>query len=79
MVYKIFDQKKTELGVSLNKVLAQELKEGKCMRSLKIIFGQLKNRGVKYLLFVIDVFFKYALIKSLKDNKAKIVLHGNSK
>ena len=34
------------------------------------------NRGVKYLLYVIDVYTKYAWVKSLKDDKAKIVLHG---
>ena len=34
------------------------------------------NRGVKYLLYVIDVYTKYAWVKSLKDEKAKIVLHG---
>ena len=32
--------------------------------------------GVKYLLCVIDVFTKYAWIKTLKDKKAKTVLHG---
>ena len=34
------------------------------------------NRGVKYLLSVIDVFTKYAWVKSLKDKKAKAVLDG---
>ena len=34
------------------------------------------NRGVKYLLNVIDVFIKYSWIKNLKDKKAKTVLHG---
>ena len=34
-----------------------------------------KNRGVKYLLCVVDVFTKYAWIKPLKDKKAKTVLH----
>ena len=35
-----------------------------------------KNRGVKYLLCVIDVFTKYSWAKSLKDTKAKTVLHA---
>lgn len=30
-----------------------------------------KNRGVKYLLFVIDVFIKYVWVKLLKDKKLK--------
>ena len=34
------------------------------------------NRGVKYLLSVIDVFTKYAWVKPLKDKKAKTVLDG---
>ena len=34
-----------------------------------------KNRGVRYLLCVIDVFTKYAWLKTLKDKKAKTVLH----
>ena len=35
-----------------------------------------KNRGVKYLLCVIDVFVKYSWIKLLKDKKAKADFHG---
>ena len=35
-----------------------------------------KNRGVKYLLCVIDIFTKYDWVKPLKDKKAKIVFHG---
>ena len=34
------------------------------------------NCGVKYLLSVIDAFTKYACVKSLKEEKVKIVLHG---
>ena len=34
------------------------------------------NPGVKYLLSVIDAFIKYACVKSLKQEKVKIVLHG---
>ena len=35
-----------------------------------------KNRSVKYLFFVIDIFTKYAWIKPLKNKKAKTVLNG---
>ena len=35
-----------------------------------------KNRGIKYLLCVIDVFTKSARVKLLKDKKAKTVLNG---
>ena len=34
-----------------------------------------KNQDVKYLLCVIDVFTKYAWVKPLKDDKAKVVLN----
>ena len=34
------------------------------------------NRGVKYLLCVIDVFNKYAWVNPLKDKIAKTFLHG---
>ena len=35
-----------------------------------------KNGDVNYLLYVIDVFTKYAWVKSLKNKKSKTVLHG---
>ena len=35
-----------------------------------------KNRGVKYLLCVIDVFSKYGLVKLLKDKNVTTVLNG---
>ena len=35
-----------------------------------------KNRGVKYLLCVIDVFTKHSWIKPLEDKNAKTVIHG---
>ena len=35
-----------------------------------------KNRGVKYLFCVIDVFTKYDWVKPLKDKMGKTVLHG---
>ena len=41
------------------------------MRSLSC-----KNKIVKYLLYVIDVFTKYAWVKSLKDKKRKTALNA---
>ena len=35
-----------------------------------------KNKNVKYLLCVIDVFTKYAWVKPLKDKKGKTVLNA---
>ena len=35
-----------------------------------------KNKNVKYLLCVIDVFTKYTWVKPLKDKKDKTVLNG---
>ena len=35
-----------------------------------------ENRGVKYLLCVINNFTKFALVKPLKDTKVKTVLNG---
>ena len=35
-----------------------------------------KNKSVKYLLCVIDVFTKYAWVKPLKDKKGKTVLNA---
>ena len=35
-----------------------------------------KNRGVKYLFCVIDVFTKYDWVKPLKDKMGKTVLYG---
>ena len=34
------------------------------------------HRGVKYLLWVIDVFIKYGWVNPLKDKKSKTVFHG---
>ena len=36
----------------------------------------LKNKNVKYLLCVIDVFTKFAWVKPLKDEKGKTVLNA---
>ena len=35
-----------------------------------------KNRSIKYLLCMIDVFTKYDWVKPLKDKKCKTVLNG---
>ena len=34
------------------------------------------NRGVKYLLCVIDIFIKYAWVQPYEDKNAKTVLYG---
>ena len=38
-----------------------------------------KNKNVKYLLYVIDVFTKYAWVKPLEDEKGKRVLNASIK
>ena len=35
-----------------------------------------KNKNVKYILYAIDVFIKYAQVKPLKDKKGKTVLNA---
>ena len=35
-----------------------------------------KNKGIKYLLCIIDVFTKYAWVKPLKDKNDKTVLNA---
>ena len=35
-----------------------------------------KNKNVKYLLYVIDIFTKHAWVKSLKDKKCKTDLNA---
>ena len=35
-----------------------------------------KNESIQYLLYVIDVFTKYALVKPLRDKKRRIVLNA---
>ena len=38
-----------------------------------------KNKNVKYLLGVVDIFTKYTWVKPLKDKKTKTVLNALSK
>ena len=38
-----------------------------------------KNNKVRYLLWVIDIFTKYAWVKPLKDKKGKTVLNASIK
>ena len=74
MVYKIFD-KKTGSGASVNEQLAEELnkpviknfKRGKVLAEMGSLSS--KNKYVKYLLCIIDVFIKYAWVKPLKDKE----------
>ena len=49
-------------------ILAADLDEMESLSS--------KNKNVKYLLCVIDVFTKYAWVKPLKDKKGKTVLNA---
>ena len=66
LVVKRFKRKKVYARFKDN-IWAADLLE---MRSLSS-----KNQNVKYLLFVIDVFTKYAWVKPLKVNKSKSVLN----
>ena len=66
LVVKRFKRKKVYARFKDN-IWAADLLE---MRSLSS-----KNQNVKYLLFVIDVFTKYAWVKPLKVNKSKTVLN----
>ena len=52
-------------------------KDNNCAADLAEI-GSLSSKihGVKYLLFVVHVFIKYAWVKPLKDEKGKTVLNG---
>ena len=75
-----------ELAQELHKPVIKKFKRRKlCVRLKDNIWAAVlaeigslssKNRGVKYLLCVIDVFTKYAWVKPLKDKKAKTVLNG---
>ena len=85
---------KTESGINVNGVLAQELHKLLIKKfKRKKVYSRFKdyiwvvdfpgisslssfNRGVKYLLCVINLFTKYAWVKLLPDKKAETVLHG---
>ena len=77
--------KKTRSEVSVNEVI-KKIKRGKIYARFKdsiwaadlAEMGSLssKNKNVKYLLCVIDVFTKYAWVKPLKDKKGKTVLNA---
>ena len=84
IVYK-FSDKKTELKVSVNKQLAEELHKTviKKLKGIKVYTRfkdniwvadlaemeslSSKNKNIKYLLCAIDVFTKYAWVKTLKN------------
>ena len=67
LVIKKFKRRKLYARFKGN-IWAADLAE---MRSLSS-----KNKDVRYLLFVIDVFTKYACVKSLKDKKGKRFLYA---
>ena len=74
---------KKELAEELHKLVVKRFKRKKVYARfkdniwaadlLKMKYLSSKNQNVKYLLFVIDVFTKYASVKPLKGNKGKIV------
>ena len=78
-----------ELAQELHKPLIKKFKIRKVCSKFKdnICAGDLAeteslssfNCGVKYLLFVIDVFIKFAWVKSLNDKKPKTVLFKHQK
>ena len=55
-------------GLNINKTLAADVAE------IGSLFS--KNCGVKYLLCVVDVFTKYACVKSLEDEQVKTIFFG---
>ena len=91
MVYKFFDKEQgssvnEKLAQELHKPVIKKFKRTKMYARFKADIwaadlaemGSLSsmNRGVKYLLCVIDVFTKCAWVKPLKDKEGKTVLHG---
>ena len=87
MVYKFFFLSvNKELPQELHKPLIKKFKSNKAYARFKdniwaadlTEMGSLssKKQGIKYLLFVVDVFIKYAWVKPLKDEKGKIVHNG---
>ena len=75
-----------QLGEELHKPVIKKFKKRKAYGAFKdniwatylAEMGSLssKHQNVRYLLCVIDVFTKYAWIKSLKDKKDKTVLNA---
>ena len=55
----------------IENIRAADLAEKELLRS--------KNKNIKYLLGVVDIFSKYTWVKPLKDKKAKTVLNALSK
>ena len=88
MVYNFFDKKSVneQLAEELHKSGIKKSKKRKDYARFKdniwaadlVETGSFspKNRNVKYLLCVIDVFIKYAWVKPLKDKKGKTVLNA---
>ena len=66
-VIKKFKRRKVDTRFKGN-IWAADLAEMKSLSS--------KNKNVKYLLYVIDVFIKYSWVKPLKDKKGKTVLNA---
>ena len=69
-----------QLAEELHKPIIRKFKKEKCSQRLKIIFGEggdladmqlisRYNKGIRFLLCVIDIFSKYAWVVPLKDKK----------
>ena len=67
----------------INQLLENLIKE-KCIHLLKTIFGDLVdmqllskfNKGIRFLLCVIDLFSKYAFVVPLKDEKVVSIVNA---
>ena len=89
-VYKFFDKKSEgsaikstsnqQLADELHKQIIRNSKAAKSILILKTIFGELillvcnYNKGIKFLLCVVDIFSKYAWAVPLKDKKLQLLL-----
>ena len=89
-VYKFFDKKSEgsaikstsnqQLADELHKQIIRNSKAAKSILILKTIFGELillvcnYNKGIKFLLCVVDIFSKYAWTVPLKDKKLQLLL-----
>ena len=96
MVYKLFDKKSKEAGITNeikeNQQLANEHRKPLIRKFKKIrVYSSFKdniwgvdladmqliskyNKGIRYLLYAIDLFSKYAFVVPLKDKKELVLL-----
>ena len=66
------------MGISVNEQLAEELHKDNIWAADFVEMESLstKNKNVKYLLCVIDIFTKYLWVKPLKDKIGETVLNA---